>query len=192
MFEKARAFLLSLTIIAVLVFSAVGTTVVYADGGTPTEETAEPATEAAGEGEKPGTVTVDTVETPAPEEKEPAEVGDDEGAPAQELAPRVPTEEEDAPGEETGSTSEKPIEPAPAVETPILDAVPENTTVTVLDAAGKPQPLATDAAADAIATSDPIWCPAGQAPTPGQNGCTQSFNSFTALLNFLAGNVTYS
>ena len=35
MFDKARAFLLSLTIIAVLVFSAVGTTVVYADGGTP-------------------------------------------------------------------------------------------------------------------------------------------------------------
>ena len=35
MFDKARAFLLSLTIIAVLVFSAVGTTTVFADGDTP-------------------------------------------------------------------------------------------------------------------------------------------------------------
>ena len=57
MFEKARAFLLSLTIIAVLVFSAVGTTVVYADGETPPDAQ---ATEAPA-GEKPGTVTVDTV-----------------------------------------------------------------------------------------------------------------------------------
>jgi hypothetical protein len=62
----------------------------------------------------------------------------------------------------------------------------------VVNAQGQLQPLATQAASNAIATSDPIWCPAGQAPTPGANGCTQSFNSFTALLTFLSGNATYT
>ena len=48
MFDKLRAFLLSLTIIAVLVFSAVGTTVAYADGGTtPDQPPAETSTEEA-------------------------------------------------------------------------------------------------------------------------------------------------
>jgi hypothetical protein len=93
------------------------------------------------------------------------------------------------PAEETDSAPEKA--PVP-VEKPLLDSVPENTTVAVVNAKGELQPLATQAASDAIATSDPIWCPAGQPPTPGANGCTQSFNSFTALLTFLAGNATYS
>ncbi len=71
--------------------------------------------------------------------------------------------------------------------------VPADTTVQVVNADGQSEPLATQAAADAIATtSDPIWCPAGQAPVPGANGCTQSFTSFTALLTFLSGNATYS
>jgi hypothetical protein len=190
MFEKARAFLLSLTIIAVLVFSAVGTTVVYADGETPPDAQ---ATEAPA-GEKPGTVTVDTVETK----------GDATPVPTVELAPRVegeatpaPAEEaappkgEAAPAEEAGSAPEPHAAGNPA-DKPILDSVPENTTVAVVNAEGVLQPLATEAAADAIATSDPIWCPAGQAPTPGLNGCTQSFNSFTALLTFLAGNASFT
>jgi hypothetical protein len=42
----------------------------------------------------------------------------------------------------------------------------------------------------AIASSDPIWCPEAS-PTPGANGCTQSFTSFTALLTFTAA-MTYS
>jgi hypothetical protein len=63
--------------------------------------------------------------------------------------------------------------------------------VTVLDENGEAQPLATQSAADAIATSDPIWCPGAQAPTPGANGCTSNFNSFTELLTFLSGNPDY-
>jgi hypothetical protein len=196
MFEKARAFLLSLTIIAVLVFSAVGTTVVYADGGTPPEA---PATEEP-TGDKPDTVTVDTVEadgevTPVPTvELEPRVEGGATPVPTEEEAP--PKEEATpAPAEETSSSPE-PAPEAPAAgnpaDKPILDSVPENTTVAVVNAAGELQPLATQAAADAIATSDPIWCPGTQAPTPGLNGCTQSFNSFTALLTFLAGNAGYS
>jgi len=79
--------------------------------------------------------------------------------------------------------------PAPA---PDLSALPENTSVTVLDSNGQSQPLATQGAADTLAQSDPIWCPAGAAPVPSANGCTQTFTSFTDLLNFLSGNAAYS
>ncbi len=111
----------------------------------------------------------------------------EEAAPATE-APVVATETEAAPATEE-PTAAAEAAPAPAADMPVLDAVPENTTVAVLNADGQSEPLATQAAADAIAaTSDPIWCPAGQAPTPGANGCTQSFTSFNALLTFLSGN----
>jgi hypothetical protein len=228
MFYPARAFLLSLMIVAVLAFSAVGTTVVYADGGTtpeapPTEvsggdecssddgecepEDDDTATEPPVATEEPGTVTVDTIDTSEPVESEettPTEVPVEETAtpvpteevvtpPAEETATPVPTEEVTPPTEDNVATPETvPAETTPPAETPILDSVPDNTTVAVLNAEGELQPLATQASADAIATSDPIWCPAGQSPTPGQNGCTQSFTSFTALLTFLSGNTSYA
>lgn len=128
MFHKLRAFLLSLMIAAVLVFSAVGTTVVYADEGGPAQ------------------------------------------SPTEKTAP------------ERGNPNKKPV----------LAAVPENTNVAVVDAQGNLQPLAAQAAAIALATKDPIWCPAGQGPTAGANGCTQTFTSLTALLNFLANNAAFS
>lgn len=217
MLNKARAFLLSLTIIAVLAFSAVGTTVVYADGGTPPES---PPAESGGgdsgkvagaddtdaeQAEEGGKVlpgTVDTVDISELAEGEATPVPTEQVAPPVESdasdATPVPTEEVVSPTQEEAApvTTEAEAPPAeeatPVSETPVLDAVPENTTVAVVNAEGELQPLATQAAADAIATSDPIWCPAGQAPTPGANGCTQSFNSFTALLTFLSGNATYA
>ena len=109
----------------------------------------------------------------------------EEAAPATE-APVVSTEAAPATEEPVAAAE---VAPAPATDTPVLDAVPENTTVAVLNADGQSEPLATQAAADAIATtSDPVWCPAGQAPTPGANGCTQSFTSFNLLLTFLSAN----
>lgn len=210
MFYKARAFLLSLTIIAVLAFSAMGTTVVYADGdkppASPPAETnsedpgkvanaEDSGTEHTEENGKPGSGTVDNVDiselaqgetTSAPTE-EAAPPLEGEVAPAGEVTTPTKGEEQVNPAEEAA-----PTEASPAVATPVLDAVPDNTTVAVVNTEGELQPLATQAAADAIATSDPIWCPTGQAPTPGANGCTQSFNSFTALLTFLAGNAAYT
>jgi hypothetical protein len=141
MFTKVRAFLLSLTILAVLFFSAVGTTVAYADGG------------------------------PTPDEPPP---------PTEEVTPPVQ--------EETPAKKKKKKTPQP----PLLNTIPDNTVVTIINPRGRPVPLASVEAAEAIEGSDPIWCPEGQAPTPGANGCTQSFNSFTSLLTFLAGNLTYS
>jgi hypothetical protein len=141
MFNQIRAFLLSSTIVAVLLFSAVGTKVAYADGGT-------------------GTPPIDLGTAPSPE-----------GASSVGTAPSPDSSEDSA---------------------PILDSVPDNTAVTVLNAEGQPEPLASQDAANAIVTSDPFWCPETElVPTPGINNCTTSFPSFTALLTFLSGNSAY-
>jgi hypothetical protein len=92
----------------------------------------------------------------------------------------APAEEEDDSQEEASSNA-----------APLLEALPQDMTVTVVNSMGEVQALVTQEAADAIATSDPIWCPLSQAPTPGANGCTQSFSSFSDLLAFIAGNAAY-
>jgi hypothetical protein len=166
---KTRSSLLSLTIIAVILFSAFGTTRAYADGGTTTETSSTEVTnqtdEASTETAVPTEVTAEATAIPAEAPTETSETTVQEAAPA--------TTEEAAPTE------------------PVLAAVPENTEVTVVDASGEAQPLATQEAAEAIAASDPIWCPEGAGPTPGANGCTGSFTSFNDLLTFLSGNTTY-
>ena len=174
MTAQLRSFFLSLTIIAVLLFSAIGTTTVYADDGTkdPEPTSTEISVVTTEEG-----ATDQTASTETDGEGSTEEASKEDPQPATTEVPAV--------------SSESTAESAPA-ETTVLEQVPENTTVAVLDAQGQAQPLATAASADAIAvTSDPIWCPAGQAPTPGANGCTASFTSFDALLTALAGNATY-
>jgi parallel beta helix pectate lyase-like protein len=214
---NVRSFFLSLVIIAVLFFCATGTTTAYADGGTttdtpPTETTNECTSDSTSSECSSDAAVVDPAATSEPVATEvavepsvepaatevPASDGSvvspeatalpvtEEAAPATE-APVVSTEEATAATEEPAAAAE--VAPAPAADTTVLDAVPDNTTVAVLNADGQSEPLATQAAADAIAiTSDPIWCPAGQAPTPSLNGCTQSFASFNLLLNFLSAN----
>ncbi len=126
--------------------------------------------------------TETSVEATSTPDEAPTEVGSQGNSSSQDVAATPATEQ---------------AAPAPAVASPtpdssVLNQVPDNTTVTVLDAQGQAQPLATQDAASAIATtSDPVWCPSGQAPTPGANGCTPSFPSFTALLTFLSGSTTY-
>lgn len=149
---RFKELFLSLTIVAMLLFSAFGTTTAYADddptSGTPAgTETTVTSTD----GQPPVTGT----ETPPPTE---------------------------APVVDPAAT---PVD-AQAAE-PILAQLPENTTVTVLDAQGEALPLASlDTAAAIASTYDPIWCPAGVAP--GSLGCTGSFNSFDELLTFLKTN----
>jgi hypothetical protein len=64
----------------------------------------------------------------------------------------------------------------------ILDALPDNVDLVVLDSANQPVPLSTDTAAAAIANSDPWWCPGSKSPTTG--GCS-SYATFTDLLSGL-------
>lgn len=196
MSHKARAIFLFLTIVAVMFASAVGTTNVYADDGTPpappteapavdpsTDEAepvapAEPA-EVAPPAEEPAATEAAVAE---PEVAEP--VATDPAITEPEVVEPVATEpavtEEAAPVVE----EQQPAEAATEVET-ILEQVPDDTTVTVINAEGEAQPLTTQESADAILTGDPIWCPEYQDPTPGANGCTDSFSSFDALLSYL-------
>ena len=202
---NVRSFFLSLVIIAVLIFCATGTTPAYADGGTTTDtppttnECTSDSTSGACASASDAVDTAATAEPVATEvavdpSVEPAatEVPASDGSEASAEATALPATEEAAPATEAPVVSTEAaaeVAPAPAADATVLDAVPENTTVSVLNADGQSEPLATQAAADAIATtSDPVWCPAGQAPTPGANGCTQSFTSFNALLTFLSSN----
>jgi len=228
MSDKIRASLLSLTIIAVIVFSAVGTTTVYADGDPPPDP---PPVAATGASDETGTdvttpPTEDNAEATAAPTDESADDDDEDVAEATstsdeeskgatstpEAPPETNSESAEAAaeatttpdaaapeaGSDTAATPEPTEEPAPvseestpAADSNVLNEVPDNTKVAVLDANGEAQPLATQNAAEAIATSDPIWCPGIQAPTPGANGCTDSFTSFDGLLTFLAANPTY-
>lgn len=87
---------------------------------------------------------------------------------------------------------EAPPATPPEAEAPTvaeaLAAAPEGTQVVVLNAQGTPEPLATQAAAQAVLASDPIWCDASATPV-----CTPPQASITDLLNLLgSAPATYS
>ena len=193
---KIRSFFLSVTIISVLLFSAMGTTTAYADDGTTGDTSVTQTSGGKDSSEEEVTTDVEPTATGEPAVSEDAtttetatadEAKGDEGSSNAEEATATDTSITDA--AEVVSTTD---ETAPPADTSILEQVPENTTVAVLDANGQAQPLATAESANAIeVTSDPIWCPAAQTtPTPGANGCTTSFTSFTDLLNELSNNPT--
>jgi hypothetical protein len=129
----------------------------------------------------------------------------DEGTPTEEPAavetqvpddPGTGTPEESAPQatEQPASTPDEVTVPATEEQVTlpeVLDQVPEGTDVVVVNEDGQVEPLATEAAAEIIATGDPIWCPEGQTPTPGTNGCTPSFTTMADLVTELSTN-TYS
>lgn len=183
MVKSIRAFFLAFTILTFLLFSTIGTTTVYADDGSGTEP---PETETTTEEAPPA----DNEEQPPADEETSAGEGEQ---PVEESVTDVeqPAGDEEPPVEEIEMPAEEPVEEATTEEPvqTILEQVPENTTVTVLNSEGETLPLVSQESADAIASDyDPIWCPSGQVPTPGENGCTQSFNSFDELLTFLQAN----
>ncbi|MBL8090747.1 MAG: hypothetical protein JNJ43_10485, partial [Anaerolineales bacterium] len=102
---------------------------------------------------------------------------------AEETAPQESNEEE-APPLTSGETNTVPSEASTLdEEQPILEQLPENTEIIVLDEDGEAIPLATQEAQQTIIIGDPVWCPATVAsPTPGLNGCTGSYGTFAALL----------
>ncbi len=78
-----------------------------------------------------------------------------------------------------------PVEPVATEEPTLLEVfqeIPEGTNIVVLDETGQAVPLAVQEAEDIIAENDPIWCPTGQSPRPGANGCTASYATLGDLL----------
>ena len=245
MAKNVKAFLLSSTILALLLFSAFGTITVHADDGPGAQGAGEETAGTSGDdGQPPGDQT--DVVNPVDDGNPPTDAGTVEATPTADPATgevTPPTEQTDVvtPTDEAGQpTDAAAVEATPAADPSteqtdvvnstgeasqptdvadgsvpadlatgetapaaaeeaavqpaetILEQVPDNTTVTVLNTDGEAVPLASQAAADAIASDyDPIWCPAGQTtPTPGANGCTQSFGSFDELLSYLQAHET--
>ncbi len=173
--RKTRLFTSSLVVIFMMLFSAINPIIVYADGGTSTDPTTE----------EPGSGEVIEEETPSDESGEGnTESGEEETA-LDESSGEVT--EEDAPSDESGEgdteSGEEVVSDDESFTVPeILEQAPEDTQLVIINNDGEPEPMATEAAADILAEGDPIWCPAGQAPTPGANGCTASYTTFADLL----------
>lgn len=103
-------------------------------------------------------------------------------APEEEASPESAQEDAPLPSDVQPDSESETSDSAETVET-ILEALPEDTPLIVLDEEGEALPLATEEAAQAIIIGDPIWCPASVAtPTPGLNGCSGSYATFAALL----------
>jgi hypothetical protein len=203
---------LSLLVMLTLLFSSFGAINVYADDATPVPEATEEAVidegspEAPPEGQATEEAAADPTAEPGGTEPAPTEAAGeeiDEGTPeateeaaettenptdeATEEANGEPTEEAD-PTEEP--TEEPTTEPTPMLPDEDLDTLPEilgnvpdGTDVVVLGEDGNVAPMASEEASDTLVEGDPVWCPSTQgAPTPGLNGCTPSFTSFSALI----------
>lgn len=99
----------------------------------------------------------------------------DEGTP-----PETPVEGTPEP-ETTDET--QPVEEVTVTE--VLEQAPEGTEIIVINEEGQAEPLATEEAAEIIASSDPMWCPEGV--MPGGVGCTPSYSDFASLLTELNG-----
>lgn len=83
-------------------------------------------------------------------------------------------------------------EPDAARQSILLEAgqvLSSKTNVIVLDQKGQAVALASEKAIEIIANSDPIWCPIGQPPTPGANGCTISYSTLADLIASEGGNI---
>jgi parallel beta-helix repeat protein len=194
-------FSLSLTLVIVMLFSALGPTTVYADDGAPPDTTTVEAPQTDGEtgdegdaGTQTDEVSADPAEAVATEEVATEPPADESGA---DPAEAVATEEiaTEPPAAEAVATEEVATEPPAdesgagesgetATEEPgLMEQLPDNTEVVVINAEGEAEPLATQEAADAVVASDPIWCPAGAGPDSAD--CTDPFPSFTALFEFL-------
>ena len=80
-----------------------------------------------------------------------------------------------------------------ATENAVTDAVvsqaPQNTDIVVLDDQGQALALGSQATANALVSSDPVWCPENvSVPTPGANGCSTSYSSIADLLAAMQAN----
>ncbi|MBL8091980.1 MAG: hypothetical protein JNJ43_16715 [Anaerolineales bacterium] len=126
----------------------------------------------------------------------------DESTPPAEPTPEVIVTEGDTTTEQT--VDEEPLQTQPEVDsasetesisdeetTPaeLLEQLPEDVEVVVIDSEGQPMPLVSEEASEVILTKDPIWCPAGVAPKAGVGGCSNSYGSLADLINDIyAGN----
>ena len=124
---------------------------------------------------------------------EPVETSVPEVATEEPEATPEPTEPADSKSESSGTALVETTTTEAATETeqpPLsetMQALPEDTSVVVLDEGGEVLPLASQETSDVIAQADPIWCPEGVSPVPFTNGCTGSYSTMEELLTLEGG-----
>ena len=162
MLGKTRTSLLSLAVIAVLIFSAIGPTIVYADDGQPPDTTAPHIVDQDDDSDNGDGIKCDSDKGAGKHHKK----GNKNKSANKDSGKCNPTGGADeSGGSESGSDVAAPDQSGsgdsaegasePAADTPpadLLSQVPENTSVTVLNADGQAEPLATQESANAIAT----------------------------------------
>ncbi len=102
-----------------------------------------------------------------------------------ETPPPAATEEPALPPTEAPTEQAAPQKEPTVAE--VLEQLPLDTELVVINQEGEVLPLTTQEAAEIIVTGDPVWCPASLVggPTPGANGCTTSYTSLQSLLTDL-------
>ncbi len=174
---KTRYALMPIVVVATVLLQMAMPVIARADDGTPPpEQPTEVATDP-GTGATDGGTPTD-VATPVPVAADAtAEVSAATEVPiVTDAATQVPVATEVPVATDAGT---------PTPEVPLMTQVPEGTDVVVLNADGTVEPLATQAAAEIIATGDPIWCPVSI--TPGDASCTPigTYTTLSDLVDFL-------
>ena len=155
MIRHSRFIFLTIALLLTLVVSLARPMAVYADDGTPPPPaTQEPTREP----------------TDLPTEEVPVEVA------GEVTSTEVAVDTSDIAVDSSLNTDSESV---PVSE--ILEAAPEGTQVVVLDDNGALLPLVSEDAAVIVATTDPMWCPAGT--LPGGAGCTINFATPQALID---------
>lgn len=182
--NKSLSFIFPLVIIMALLLSLVGTRTVLADDSTPPAPTEAPSEEMP---------PADDNENAPSEDSSPTE--DDANDPSVEEIPSPEESADDSLIENTTENSESSETPVMEETIPeILEQLPDETEIVILDESGEPMPMATNEAAAAYVAGDPQWCPTGVTPgTDTLNQCTAAHTSFDDLINDLETNTaTYS
>jgi hypothetical protein len=179
MSSKTRYILFSAVTLFVFVLSLATPITTYAEEGTPPVDA--PATEPGAAPDSPSSEEAPAAE---PDSNSAAQPSSEPGAASDSPSSEAPAAE---PASDSGGTAADPTTDAPAAEPilvpEILAQVPDQTQVVVINPDGTTEPLATQAAADAITTGDPMWCPEGVAP--GGVGCSGSYTTLTGATGLL-------
>ena len=189
--KRIHIILLTSLTLLVLVVSAVQPMVARADDSTPVAPSSPAADTSAPAAVATQPPAADTSVAPADTSVAPADTSvapeDTSVAPSDTSAPETAVAPTDTSAAATTVTStDTTVAPtdttaAPTDTSTLVGSVPSGTSVVVLDTTGTPEPLATQAAADIVDTSDPMWCPSGS--LPGDSGCTAvGINTVTKLI----------
>jgi hypothetical protein len=172
-----RNIIFGLAIIFALLTLLVSPTLVYADGETEPPSPTDAAVEPPPPTEEPATEVVPAesvaTESPVAPEADVAPIDDPNAStdtaatesPAALEANTVPVDDPNASTTDAATTEEPTV-------SEIIQGLPAGTDVVVLNETGEILPLATQEAADIIAMSDPMWCPA--AATQVTSDCESS------------------